>query len=97
MTQLILWTVIDQHVVCFSYALKILGTYIPYTGKHAVLPHIVEAAVYCPGIHPYNAISELMFSVINEPRHEKTNIWFSTRSDANRAVQSQKMARGLKL
>ena len=31
-----------------------------------------------------------------EPRHEETNIWFSTRCDINWAAQLQKMARGLK-
>ena len=31
-----------------------------------------------------------------EPRHEKTNILVPTGSDTNRAVQLQKMARGLK-
>ena len=31
-----------------------------------------------------------------EPRHEKTNVLVSDQGDTNRAVQSQKMARGLK-
>ena len=31
-----------------------------------------------------------------EPRHEKTNVLVSTRSDANQAVQPLKMARGWK-
>ena len=39
----------------------------------------------------------LFLSWINEPRCEKNGLsGFPTRSDTNRAVQPQKMARGLK-
>ena len=33
---------------------------------------------------------------IDEPRHEKPIMWFPNRSNTNRAVQAQKMARGWK-
>ena len=32
---------------------------------------------------------------LNDPVREKTNIWVLTRSDTNRAVQSQKMVKRL--
>ena len=32
----------------------------------------------------------------NKPRHEKPALWFLIRSDTNRAVELQKMVRGLK-
>ena len=32
----------------------------------------------------------------NEPRHEKTKMWFPNKSDTNQAIQAQNMARGWK-
>ena len=48
-----------------------------------------------PEIHTLEDIRKVGNS--NEPVHEKTNnLWFLTRSDTNRPVPAQKMARGLK-
>ena len=42
-------------------------------------------------------IYRLCCELINEPRREKTrSLWFPTRHDTNRAVQQQKMVRGIK-
>ena len=51
----------------------------------------------CAGIE--DEISDLGSTgiILYEPHCEKTGLWFFlTRSDTNRAVQPQKMARGLK-
>ena len=40
-------------------------------------------------------MSQVRKALLIEPHHDKTCLEFLTRSDTNRAVQPQKMARGL--
>ena len=44
----------------------------------------------------FSLLSIMIVKELYEPRHEKTNVLVFDMSDTNRAVQSQKIARGLK-
>ena len=66
-----------------------------YTRVIEALPDKLDIKRHSPGIL-YEQVKMLPLPNKIEPRHEKTNVLISTWSDTNRAVQPQKMARGLK-
>ena len=62
------------------------------SGQSASKSHFWNLNIFIIFIHvPLVALKR----ILNEPHHEKTCLGFPTRSDFNRAVQPQKMARGL--
>ena len=62
---------------------------VPQKGHHAYVDfNLIFLSNYAGGCVPRRLF---------EPRHPKPTMWFSNRSDTNRAVQAQKMARSLKV